>query len=258
MSEEQFTVIVAVNDRKVLQQNLLLSPGLANGEVDQLLIQEGFPSASLAYNQAIDQAMNDLLVFVHQDIYLPDDWFHNVRGAIRTLEEGQKKWGILGSFGSTGTATGGLGMVYTTGFGLHGNAIKSPEPAETLDEIIIIMRKSSGLRFDLALPHFHMYGVDICLAARSMGLTNFAIPAFCVHNTNQLLRLPSEFYIGYRYVKRKWSRHLPIYTSCMTISRFDLELFEKKISELLSRLFFRKIPRSRIEDPRVVMPADYL
>jgi hypothetical protein len=43
------------------------------------------------------------------------------------------------------------------------------------------------------LPHYHLYGTDICMAAREKGMMSYAIPAFCIHNTNQLLALPEEF-----------------------------------------------------------------
>ena len=65
---------------------------------------------------------------------------------------------------------------------------------QTLDEIVLILKKSSGLRFDDSLPHFHFYGTDICLRAAQRGMRSYAISAFCVHNTHQTLVLPEEFY----------------------------------------------------------------
>lgn len=258
MSIPRFTVVAAVNNHKTLQENLLVSPGFVGQESVELLIQEGFTSASLAYNSALHKARADILVFVHQDIYLPARWFERVDRAIRTLNEAGIPWGVLGAFGSRRGASGGLGRVFTNGMGLHGNVIKSPEPVETLDEIVLILRKSSRLRFDPDLPYFHMYGVDICLSAREVGLTNFAIPAFCVHNTHQLLELPSEFYRCYRFIKRKWSRYLPIFASCMTVTRFDSELRRKQLEEAFARVFWRsRKPRQRVADPRSLLPEEF-
>lgn len=258
MPADRFTVVAAVNNRTVLHQNFLGSPALADGVPIQVVSKEGFTSASLAYNSAIDDASADILVFVHQDIYLPAGWFARVDRAIQTLEAAGGRWGVLGVFGSRKGASGGLGRVFTNGMGLHGNAINSPEPVETLDEIVLILRKSSGLRFDPDLPHFHMYGVDICLSAREAGLTNFAVPAFCVHNTHQLLKLPSEFYRCYRFIKRKWSRYLPIFTSCMTVTRFDGELRRKQLEEAFGRVFRRsRKPLQRVGDPRSLLSEEF-
>ena len=67
MGDEAFTVAVSVNQEEVLQRNLLLSPGLLDGGRNQLLVKRGYPSASLAYNASIDEADNDIVIFVHQD-----------------------------------------------------------------------------------------------------------------------------------------------------------------------------------------------
>jgi hypothetical protein len=250
MSGEAFTIIAAVNNDEVLRQNLLLSPGLLNG--NQLLIKRNFTSASLAYNSAIDDAEKDILIFVHQDIYLPDTWFADLKRCLAFLESSRANWGVLGCFGSRKDAYGGLGRVYTRGLGRHGRQITQPEPIDTLDEIVLIIRKSSGLRFDPGLPHFHLYGPDICLIARDKGMVNYAFQGFCVHNTNQLLSLPKEFYPCYRYIRRKWFRYLPIYTSCMTISFLNKQYYRKRIEEAGHRLLgTRRQPKSRVEDPRV-------
>ena len=253
-----FTLVAAVNNRHMLQENLLASPGVVGQKSLELLAKEGFTSASLAYNSAINEAGADILVFVHQDIYLPARWFEQVNHAIQTLEAAGIQWGVLGSFGSRKGAFGGVGRVFTNGLGLHGNPIRSPEPVETLDEIVLILRKSSGLRFDSNLSHFHMYGVDICLSAREAGLTNFAIPAFCVHNTHQLLELPAEFYHCYRFIKRKWSQYLPIYASCMTVTRFDGKLRRKQMEEIFGRVFHRnRKPVQRVADPRSLLSEEF-
>ena len=256
MTTDGITVVVAVNDDEVLGRNLLRSPDLAGEMHHQLLLKRGYASASLAYNSALADAHHDVVLFVHQDVYLPTGWFDSARRAMAFLDASGSRWGVLGSFGSSRTVFGGLGCVFTTGKGVHGNALTVPTPAETLDEIVLILRKSSGLRFDDGLPHFHLYGSDICLQARRRGLVSYAIPAPCVHNTNQLLQLPAEFYECYHYMKRKWYRELPIYTSCMTVSRLDAQLRKRQLRDTLDRFASRpRAPQRRIEDPTVALAA---
>ena len=253
MKQDNVTIVAAVNDRVVLQRNLSLSPDIRNGTV-QLITKHNFPSASLAYNEAIDEADNEVIVFVHQDVYLPETWLPGLKKSLSSLEKEQTSWGVLGCFGSKPGGPGGIGRVYTNGMGFHGNEIDKPEPVQTLDEIVLVIRKSSGLRFDPTLPHFHMYGADICMSALEKGMKSFAIPAFCVHNTNQIVNLPKEFYNCYRHVKRRWSKYLPIYTSCITISRFDGELQRRRIHEAANRFLGKSImPASRVEDPRSLL-----
>lgn len=254
MSETaKFTVAIATNNLSILQKNILLSPGLLR-DGHQLIIKNDFPSASLAYNRAIDEAVNDIVIFVHHDIYLPEKWFADLHASLAYLERSRMKWGVLGCFGSTRSDHGGLGNIYTTGLGSHGRPIDEPRRVETLDEIVLIVRKSSGLRFDPALPHFHLYGPDLCMTASEQGLGSYAIQAFCVHNTNQLLKLPAEFDACYRYIKNKWKKKLPIYTSCITISRRDEDLRARKLRQFVGNVLrVKAVPLLRLDDPRVVL-----
>jgi hypothetical protein len=257
MSRFAVTVAVAANDDAVLHQNLLRSPELASGETHQLLVRRGYPSAARAYNSALDEADHDIVVFVHQDVYLPAGWFAGLEQAVAAIEAGGVRWGVLGCFGSRPDAFGGVGEVYTRGLGRHGRALLRPEVIETLDEILLVVRRSSGLRFDPALPHYHLYGTDICLEARTRGLATLAFQGFLVHNTNQLLALPPEFYACYRYVRRKWRTSLPIATACLTISRFNGALIRKRLAEARHWLRSRQgVGLSRVPDPRVFCRGD--
>ncbi len=258
MSVYRFTLVAAVNSRKTLESNLLASPALKSSQVVQMIFKEGASSASLAYNAALDESVGDIVVFAHQDVYLPAGWFEAVAQSVAALDASNVRWGVLGCFGSRKHAAGGLGRVYTHGLGLHGNAIAKPEPVETIDEIVLILRKSSGLSFDGKLPHFHMYGTDICLAARAQGLSSYVVPAFCVHNTNQLLILPPEFYDCFAFVKRKWSKYLPIATACVTMTSWDGALWRKRAEEIFVRLTGRQREAlKRVDDPRSLLPDSF-
>lgn len=250
------TVVVAVNNHEVLAGNLLRSPELQPGTPLRLMLRENFPSAAAAYNTALDTATTDLIVFAHQDVYFPAGWFSTLRASVAQLDHHQVPWGVLGSFGASRHVWGGLGTVYTTGLGFHGNPIAEAHPAETLDEIVLVVRRSSGLRFDPELPGFHLYGTDLCMQARARGLGVYAVPGMCVHNTNQLLTLPDAYHDAYRFVKRKWVRHLPIYTPCITISRFDGPIRWRRLRQRVDRLLGRsRQPLHRIPDPRIVLAS---
>ena len=69
-----------------VRQNFLLSPCLNSAAGHQLLIQEAYSSAAEAYNNAIDRSVNDLMVFVHQDVVLPFTWMSQLRLALKELD----------------------------------------------------------------------------------------------------------------------------------------------------------------------------
>ncbi len=224
---------------------MLASPCFRDSDEYQILIQEGFSSAAKAYNDAIDKSENDLIVFVHQDIFLPESWIRDLKRSLNLLNIYDPEWGVIGAYGET-VDDNGRGYVYSTGLGILGKRFMRPTPVQTLDEIVLIFRKSSGLRFDDRLPHFHMYGADICLTAEKKGKKNYAVCAFCIHNTRTSFFLPKEFYESYRFVKRKWKNDLPIRTTCVRISRFDRDVYARRFGEL----YFRYIGRNDLESSR--------
>src|SRR5882762_7125687 len=115
------TFVVAVNKREVLENNFLASPCFLKPHSHQMLLQEGFCSAALAYNDAIDKSINDLIVFCHQDIFLPESWLSQLWGALERLKSQDSKWGVLGCSGVT--LQGSLrGYVYSSGVGIIGQA----------------------------------------------------------------------------------------------------------------------------------------
>ena len=249
------TLAVAVNNQAVLEANLLASPALHENPGQrakrELLIQEGYSSAAEAYNQAIERSPYDLIVFLHQDIYLPSGWFERLQFCIARLEKQDPAWGVAGCWGATRNGVG-FGHVYSPGVGVLGERFDQPQPVQTLDEIVLVMKRSRGLRFDPGLDHFHFYGADLCLEARARGLRSYAISAFCVHNGNYQLVLPPEFYQAYGYFKGKWRAELPVQTPCIRVSRFDRDLRERRVREWFRRLRGRMIGQFRAENPALL------
>jgi hypothetical protein len=247
---DSITFVVAVNDRKIFAENFLSSPCLSGPRKHQFITQEGFRSAAAAYNEAIDRADNDLIVFVHQDVFLPEPWVSDLQKSLDLLQKSDADWGVLGCWGVTQNRRE-HGYAYTTKWGLLGRPFDYPVLVQTLDEFVLILRKSSGLRFDPTLPHFHFYGTDICMAAAANGRASYAISALCIHNTTQIFVFPKEFYDCYRHVKRVWNNHLPIQTSCTRISRLDLDLRVRGVKQFVGRVFNPSYlePMLRAADP---------
>jgi Glycosyltransferase like family len=249
----KLTFAVAANNKQVLKQNLMLSPCFHRSEIDRLLVQQSFASAAEAYNDALEKSSNDLMIFAHQDIYLPDSWMGQLKAALDYLDVHDQNWGVLGCFGVSAEKMR-YGTLYSAGLGVIGNAIQHPTPVRTLDEIVLILRKSSGLTFDTSLPGFHFYGADICLRALERGMKNYAIPAFCVHNTQLNPTLPADFYECYRQFKSIWRKSLPVHTSCITVSKLDIPARMHRLREAYIT-YIRRTPAevTRLSDPRSVL-----
>ena len=211
-----WTVISAINNESLLKSCLLNSPAVR--EASEVILQRGYTSAAAAYNNAIDKAQSDLLVLVHQDLYLPHGWLTSLRRALDHLSNVDPNWGVLGVYGVKTSGRERAGFVYCAESGRLGHAFDGVQEVRSLDEIVLIIRKSSRLRFDEQLPGFHMYGADICLEAQRRGMKSYAISAFCIHNTSGYRMLPLQFWRCYLFMRKKWRAELPIATSCTEIT----------------------------------------
>jgi hypothetical protein len=176
---------------------------------------------------------------VHQDIFLPAEWLSQLGRALACLERVDPNWGVLGCYGET-LNDNGRGYLYSSGLGIMGRPFETPAAVQTLDEVVLIVRRSSGLRFDDQLPHFHLYGTDICLRAAAMGMHSYAICAFCMHNTQQSLILPKEFYDCCRHIRRIWKDSLPVRTTCIRLTRSNLPIYRRRAAELYLRYIRRR------------------
>ncbi len=235
------TFVVAVNKRHILAANFLASPCLLGSHPHQIILQEDFSSAAAAYNDAIEKSENDLIVFCHQDMFFPLSWISELQHTVERLETKDPKWGVLGCCGITSDGQF-RGYVYSSGVEIIGGP-GEPSEIQTLDEIVLVVRKSSGLHFDRNLPSFHLYGTDICLRAAARGMRSYAISILCIHNTYQSFILPKEFFECCEYVKKVWKQWLPIQTTCIRITHSNLPIYVRR----LKQSYFKHIRRDEHE-----------
>ena len=199
----------------------------------QFIPAEGFDSASRAYNYGLMKATGELLIFAHQDVYIPDSWHQQMLSAIAMAENMPHPWAVLGVVGVNGSQGAAKGCSWSTGLAREvGLPVDQPVPAVSLDELILVVRKSSGLLFDKNLPGWHLYGTDIVQAALTQGLGAYIIHAPVIHNSLPVMRLDAGFSECYRYLCRKWCRRLPIQTCCIRLTRFGWPLIKKRIRQL--------------------------
>ncbi|MBW1739124.1 MAG: hypothetical protein JRJ69_16715 [Deltaproteobacteria bacterium] len=242
-----WTLVAATNSKEVLETNLL---GSVEAEsANELILMQDPESASHAYNEALCRSSNEILVFAHQDVYLPRGWGVELQEAISLLNRKDPDWGVAGVYGVTETGKG-AGYVYSTGLRRFvGQCFSAPLQVRTLDEMLLIVRRSSGLQFDEDLPGFHLYGTDICLEAQMRGMKNYVLPCFTLHNSNGVRHLPLSFWQAYLYLRKKWRKQLPIMTPCTKITFACSPILRDFIRRRFLGILWRNNPGSRVNDP---------
>ena len=242
-----WSLITAANNEVVLQSCLAGSPCVPRARDFQVM--RGFASAGAAYNAGIRQAVGDILVFAHQDVYLPPEWDSQLAAAISHLSQSDPNWAVLGVFGITRESRP-HGYIYCTGLEkVLGQSFSQPVPGTSLDEVVLVLRGSAGLAFDEQLPGFHLYGTDLCLEAQRRGLGSYIVPAFCIHNTAGMKFLPRAFWRGYFYLRRKWRVRLPIRTPCTTITKWAWPALSSAPRNFYAHYLKGEQPGRRVPDP---------
>ena len=203
---QPISFIVCINDTQQFESNLLASPCMWENSPHEIRVYRDCASAAEGLNKGIESAKHDLVVCLHQDVYLPKGWDQRLAWNVREASD----FGVMGVWGVlNGVGVGHILDRDRAMFSMHGWA---PESASVLDEVLLVMRKSTPLRFDKTLG-WHQYGADICFAAREAGLSVLAMDAPVFHNS--LLpqgTVPSTLAESERLLTKKWAHKLPFHT----------------------------------------------
>lgn len=260
-------IVVASNNDECLGRNLLASPLVQMGV--QIHIERGAPSASVAYNRGLAATSAPIVIFAHQDVYFPQGWEARLFAAIAALQAQGANWALLGPFGmaqvfDTDQATSPpssavqkskalhLGDVWSTSLGRRvGLPVATPCLVQSFDELAIVMRRDAGLRFDEALPLWHLYGTDIVQIARAAGYGAYVIDAPVVHNDGFHGKLGADFTAAYHFIRQKWRDQLPLRSPVLWITRsgFALPLYRFRAWRSFERR--RAMAADMQADPRI-------
>ncbi len=246
-----FSVVAAVNDTQILNQNLLLSPMIASGEVP-VFTEQGHSSISSAYNSGMRRATSDYVIFAHQDVYFPIGWEQWLIRSIRQLDEIGAQWGALGVFGIDSKREI-IGRVWCAANHKElGSSFDLPREIVSLDEIVIVLKRSMDDQFDEGLPGFHLYGTDVILNFQKKGLRGYAFHGPVIHNSKTVLHLTGGYAKCYRYMQRKWARQLPLVTCISDVTRWGYPFYRRELLLFYRKVLNKTVVHERCADPRAL------
>lgn len=205
-----FSFVCAVSDPAIASQHLLASPDF-NEQDPHLHLVLGAQRAAEAFNAIAEQhAATPWLIWVHEDVYLPAGWIAAFEAA---LHEAQLRWPALAVLGVYGTTADHqhAGEVLDRGLHLEG-AIALPCLALGIDELLVAVRLSSGLRMDATLG-WDFYASDLALQADAQGFQAAIVHAPCEHWSRTprsgISQVLAERFLkaGRRYL-HKWAHRL--------------------------------------------------
>jgi len=224
--------VSAVSNVTVFEQRLLASPCIQSGQFP-LVAHFNCSSAAQALNAALDSGPGvDWVVWVHQDVFLPEGWATRFLQAVNAAALSFTSLAVAGVYGVQGRGRDAVraGHVLDRGCLLR-EPTALPCAVDSLDELLLAVRPASGLRLDPALG-FDFYATDLVLQAQQAGLQSIVVDACCEHWSGTPARGVVSAAVRDRIVRsasvfeQKWQSQLPVTTPCFVIeSAGDVQRF---------------------------------
>ncbi len=223
---------VVVRFSNEYEHNFLASPCTTRVDNQIVAIENigglHYPCLGAALNTGLDQAIHEVIAFVHEDVYLELEWQAKVNAVLNALETSDPQWGVLGAAGldRTGRLVGNFFDPHGSINSFSGNDLYAR--VQTLDEQLMIVRKSSGLRFDASIPGIHGLGSDLLFNASDKGLNCYVVNAptrhkyktgdgllvTCADDSSKISHRTSFTYLADKeccddYISNKWRDQTP-------------------------------------------------
>lgn len=193
-----FALVTLVNDREQFEACTASLRAQVDALPEWLAVEpnkQGW-NAAQGLNHGLDSLTADWVVTVHQDVLLPPGFWARFTAALEQLGPDVALAGIVGC------ARGGAfrGHIIDP----NGHCFWGPVPADvlTLDEVLIAVRRSAGLRFCEEVPGFHCYGADLCMQAVEQGQRVVIVDAPLLHLSTG--RLDDSYERASQWLLDKW------------------------------------------------------
>ena len=183
MSKPRLTIASCVSNLEAYEACVLESISFLRGDLDIDILPiynfDNLYSASMAANLALEICKTRYLMFVHQDVKFLPGASKSIVSIIKNADPnivtygaaGVKEYTLPEHIGQWGTKDSDNSFLVGQVHNQDNNIIWDGDPeiqnVQSVDEVLMIIDKNSGLRFDPTWPGYHLYGLDFCLQARS-------------------------------------------------------------------------------------------
>jgi hypothetical protein len=213
--KQGISIICVFNDSAVRKHCLDRSLDLLGGASDDVEfipidnVNHRFATAGAALNHGASLARNDVLAFVHQDVFLHS--LSALRSAARHLRAGE--WGVIGAVGVgfDGAVVGRMRDRVV----LIGTDATEPVEVDSLDEVLFMIRRDQLLATPLSEAQelaWHAYGVEYCVRMRELGRKAGAMNLAITHNS--LTVNLDKLDVAHQAVAAMHPGRLPVRTTC--------------------------------------------
>jgi GT2 family glycosyltransferase len=226
------SVVCAYENIQVLNNWLLRSLKAQTVEYELITVdttERGFSSAAQALNSGGSQGKGKYIMFVHQDVNLDSpSWLADAEALLDTIPN-LGIAGVVGSVEKGSSVAERMRNVIAHGDDIEqiGNVVSSPEPVQTLDELLLIIPREIFQKYlfdEDTCNNWHLYGTDYCLNMLTVGKSVYVIPLYVFHkskgaSTNKLLfsinfGLSREYYQTLKKILNKYKNFFVyIYTT---------------------------------------------
>jgi hypothetical protein len=214
------SIICVYNDVAVRQQCLDRSIEALGHEVSDVEyipvdnVNGSYPSAGAALNHGASLAKNDVLAFVHQDVFLH---------SLAALKEaaGQMSAGGFGLLGAVGISSDGriVGCIRDRVV-LLGDAVPHATDVDSVDEVLFLAPRCQILRDPLTESRdmaWHAYAVEYGLRVRRRGMRTGVANIPLTHNSLSINL--DRLDVAHQAIAADYADLLPVRTTCGVVSR---------------------------------------
>lgn len=212
------SVVVPVNRQWEFEENILKSPGLSEINAEIIPVYDA-TSAAEAYAFGRERALNDWVLFAHQDVYIPKGAGRALISRLSASNLGNKPYPPIGFAGIDVPEDLKLKK---SGLMIDRDMLFSHLPSNnaiSIDEFAVLIHKDAQVTIDPNLG-WHTWATDLCLQVfisdEIKHARIFDIPFF--HNSlNYTPALPDAYVASAKTLKQKWPQFQRIQTLCGAI-----------------------------------------
>lgn len=177
--DHKFSICSIITNRE--EYALMRNSFIANGFEAEYLVAENIDAnkfdAYTALNCFLQQAKGEYIIVVHQDVRCIES-AANLEKILSDLNVKDPRWAVCGNAGASGYKKM---FYYLNDNGRERLDKNLPARVYSLDENLLIIKKSANLTVSADVNSFHFYGTDVCIIADLLGYSCYVVPFLVKH-----------------------------------------------------------------------------